>query len=514
MNKTGRRAGPRRAARGAWLARVTALGVALAAATASPALAQSGRSAGAAGGGGERPLGGLPETAENPVTSQPGQGPPSVASSLGPLGDPGGARAALAEKGVTYSLTYIGEGLGNASGGLRRGAIYEGRLDPQLDVDLEKLVGLPGLTFHANAFQIHGRGLSQANLGNLLVASGIEALPSTRLFELWGEQKVLDGRVTVRAGQLAADSEFIVSQYATLFVNSTFGWPGITAANLPSGGPAYPLATPGVRVRAALSDRATLLGAVFNGDPAGPGPGDPQRNNRSGTEFRLTDPPFVIGEIQLARGGPDEAAGLPGLLKLGAWGHLGRFDDQRFSASGASLADPGPPAEDASPGGLAGNPSPRRLRGDQGVYGVVDQMIYRVPGSADRGVGVFARLSGSPADRNLIDLYADGGITFKGLLPARVDDSFGVSLAYARISERARSLDRDLARFSGLPGPIRSSEAVLEVTYQAQVVPGWTVQPVFQYVIRPGGNVPNPRDPDGAPIGNAAVFGLRTTVRY
>ena len=49
--------------------------------------------------------------------------------------------------------------------------------------------------------------------------------------------------------------------------------------------------------------------------------------------------------------------------------------------------------------------------------------LYRVPHSDDRGIGVFARVSGAPADRNLIDLYADAGIEFIGLSDARTDDS-------------------------------------------------------------------------------------------
>src|SRR3954469_25571158 len=87
----------------------------------------------------------------------------------------------LQKYGVKFAATYIGEALGNASGGLKQGAIYEGRLNLALDVDLHKLAGWRDLTFHANMFQIHGGGLSRDNLQNLMVASGIEALPATRL---------------------------------------------------------------------------------------------------------------------------------------------------------------------------------------------------------------------------------------------------------------------------------------------------------------------------------------------
>ena len=91
---------------------------------------------------------------------------------------------------------------------MKQGAVYDGRLNLAVDVDLQKLVGLRQLTFHANMFQIHGDGLSRSNLQNFLVVSGIEALPSTRLYEIWFEQK-WGTTLSLRAGQLAADTEFL-----------------------------------------------------------------------------------------------------------------------------------------------------------------------------------------------------------------------------------------------------------------------------------------------------------------
>src|SRR3954452_25055426 len=266
--------------------RLAGIAVALLA-LAAPALGQA-PAARQEGPGGQPDVGGTPETSDKPAAPPP---PPSIADSLGPAGDPGGMRAALKRAGIEYSLIYIGEALGNASGGLKRGTIYEGRLDLQLDADLDKLGGWKGATLHANFYQIHGRGLSRYYLGNLATASGIEALASTRLYELWLEQTLLDGKAALRGGQLAADTEFLVSQYAGLFVNGTFGWPAITGVNLPSGGPAFPLATPGARLKLSPSSEVSFLFAAFNGDPAGPaGPfddPDPQRRNRNGTNFRL-----------------------------------------------------------------------------------------------------------------------------------------------------------------------------------------------------------------------------------
>src|SRR5882757_11472820 len=194
-------------------------------------------------------------------------------------------REALADAGYQFSFAYIGESLANISGGVRTGAIYTGRLDLGATIDLEKVAGWTGATFHANMFQIHGDGLSRSYIGNLMLVSGIEALPATRLYEFWAEQKLLGGKVAIRVGQQASDIEFIDSSYDDIFVNSALGWPGVTGINLPAGGPSPPLAVPGIRVKAELSDRITAYLALFDGDAARPGTEDSQIRNSNGLSF-------------------------------------------------------------------------------------------------------------------------------------------------------------------------------------------------------------------------------------
>ncbi|MET4846349.1 hypothetical protein ABIF62_006844 [Bradyrhizobium japonicum] len=125
------------------------------------------------------------------------------------------------------------------------------------------------LTFHANMFQIHGGGLSRGALLNFMDVSGIEALPSTRLYEAWFERK-WGTMLALRAGQLAADTEFMTAQYTEVFTNASLGWPAGLSLNLPNGGPSPPLAALGARLRADITDNLTVLGAIFNGDSAGP----------------------------------------------------------------------------------------------------------------------------------------------------------------------------------------------------------------------------------------------------
>lgn len=409
----------------------------------------------------------------------------------------------LQKYGVKFAATYISETLGNVSGGIQQGAIYEGRLNLAVDVDLQKLAGLQELAFHANMFQIHGDGLSRENLQNYLVASGIEALPSTRLYEIWFERKWGD-TLALRAGQLAADTEFINAKYTDVFTNASLGWPAITSVDLPSGGPSPPLAALGTRLRANVNQHLTLVGGVFDGDPAGPGPGDPQLRDNSGTNFRINDPPLVIGEAQFIWHGEKGDPGLAGKFKVGAWRHFGRFADQRLTAQGMSLADP-------AGSGIAAN-----LAGDFGIYSVFEQKLYRVGKEEDdRGIGVFARVSSSPSDRNLIDLYADAGVEWVGLSDLRPKDKFGIAAGYARVSSRAHALDVDFQQLMGPNWPLRRFEQVTTAVYQYEVRSGWTLQPNFQYFVHPGGGATDPLGTNpGKFLKNAAVFGLRTVLKF
>jgi porin len=146
---------------------------------------------------------------------------------------------------------------------------------------------------------------------------------------------------------------------------------------------------------------------------------------------------------------------------------------------------------------------------------VYEQLLARAAPGSDKGVAFFMRASVSPSDRNLISTYVDGGFLFTGFSDARPNDKFGIAATYARISGRARDLDRDVQYFTGTPYPIRDFEAILEVTYAAQITPNFVVQPVFEYIMHPAGGAVDPNDPTQTHrIKDAVMFGLRTTITY
>ena len=406
------------------------------------------------------------------------------------------------DRGVTFAGILTNDGFVNVQGGIKRGAVFEGKFEGIVGVDFGRLAGLQGLTFFSNFFQTHGNGGPGRSLVNGLdTISNIEALPSIRLSELWLEQKFWEGRAGLRVGQLTTDSEFYNSQYFNIFLTSD--WPTITSTGLPGGGPAYPLSTPGVRLKLDPTPNVSMLLAVFNGDPAGPGCQNPEICNRHGLNFRVKDPPLLIGELQYRYNQDPKATGLAGGVRLGAYHHFGTFNDLRFDTLGLSLAHP-------ASSGVA-----RRFRGNQGVYAVFDQQLYRpAGGDAFSGITAFTRIGAATSDRNLNDFYLEGGVISTGMVPGRPLDAIGAVFLYSHISDRARAFDRDLQLFLQ-SYPLRNYELSFELSYAASVVPGWTLQPNIQYVMHPGGNVPDPNRPfTTAPVKDALVFSLRSTLRY
>jgi len=447
-----------------------------------------------------------PSTPPPPASPTPGGGLWQRANLLGEMG---GLRPALDRYGLSLGISEISEVLGNVTGGVRRGADYDGLTTMSLRLDTAKAFGWPGGSAYVSALQIHGRSLSSDTLDTLQTASGIESERATRLWELWFDQAFLGGRLDVKFGQQAIDQEFMLSQYSALFVNTVMGWPMLPSADLYAGGPAYPLSSLGVRLQVKAGDTVTLRGGVFDDNPPG-GPFDDdsqlRRREAAGAAFNLNTGALWIGEVQYAAHQSPAAAcaslacGLPGTYKLGFWYDSGSFPDQRFGSDGLSLANP------------AGSGNPLMHHGNFSFYAMADQMVWRQPQGA-RAVGVFVRAMAAPADRNLIDASLDAGVTVTAPLPGRDGDTFGIGYGWAHVSPRAAGLDSDTARFGGSPYPVRGAEQFVELTYQFQAAPWWMVQPDLQYVLNPGGGIADPNRP-GHRVASELVLGLRTAITF
>jgi porin len=426
-------------------------------------------------------------------------GPNDACASDALLDDLGGLRSRLAAAGIGFGLQNQTELWANLTGGRRQGIEYDGLVTASLCIDLDKAAQWKGATIFASGFQIYGPGPSIPLVGALQLVSNIEGTPSTKLYDLWFEQQLPGGKGSLRFGQEGSNDELMLAESAGLFLNSSFGYPAMLALDLPSGGPNYPLATPFVRVNFSPSNEISLIGAVYTENPAPPGAGDPQLRDRHGTAFELNNHALSFAEFWYSPALLSSQK-LPGTYKLGMWYATGSFADPLHDTDGLSLANP------------ASNGIPLTHLGDYAVYAIINQTLWSKPNTEAQGIGVFLQIMRAPDDRNLSDLFIEGGVTWKGPLPGRSHDQAGLALTYAGIGAAARHFSQDVVFYSGLGTPYAQGEPIIEATYRARLTPWLKVQPDLQYVINPGAGIPTAQS--AAPLKNALVVGVRCTVDF
>jgi porin len=417
------------------------------------------------------------------------------------LGDFKGERLALEDKGVCFTPAYTAEVFGNPSGGAKQGIVHTGLLELQLTLDFQKMAGWDAC-FHASSYYPMGNNISKGDTNDLFTVSNIAAYNTPHLFELWYDQKFWSDKISLRVGQLAADSEFCINSDSANFLNGTYGWPGIISSNAPT--PAYAYATPGIRLRIDPDEHWTIMASVFSGNPAPDRMGDPDPDRTPGNNFDNSGATFNINghrglfsvnELWYKLNQEKDATGLPGTYKVGGWFHTDTFSDMRYDDQGISLASPD------------SDGVPRALDGNNGFYALADQTIWQDKSDCRhvRQINLFCRCGTALGGRSTFDYYGDGGAVFCGLIPCRPNDLFGVATAYGHIGGGAQGLVEDQNNFNGTNQPIPDHEQNIEVTYTAQIAPWWTVQPDLQVILHPGGSSATP---------DAVVLGCRTVISF
>ena len=392
----------------------------------------------------------------------------------------GGFRTRLEDNGITFNLQYIAEIWGNPIGGVSNATVYTGQMTFQADIDLQKFGGWPGASLSIRWYWLSGQDLSEAHVGNIFTISNIAGFDTARMNELWFQQKFMEDRMSIRVGQMGADSEFYVSTHAIIFLNGALSWSPTLFTNTPNGGPVYPMSGPGIRFEVRPMNWLSYRGAVFQGNPFA------QDANRHGFRWDLSSSNgyFSIHELTFRVNQEPGAIGLPGTFKVGGW-----FDTA-----------PDPNTNSTQPW-------------NYGFYFVADQMLYRVPhptgvptasnknqrtipaSPTNKGLGAFTHIGLSPQSFSFINFYIDGGLTYKGLIPTRDNDVLGVAVGYGHLNNEPQDNEE-----RSNPG----YEMMLETTYQIELTSWITVQPDLQYVIHPS----------GTNIANALVLGTRATLSF
>lgn len=354
-------------------------------------------------------------------------------------GDWNGMRPLLESHGFRPYLTYTGLMWSNLGGGLQTGTEFDGYLDFGLEVDFEKAGLWKGGGLHADFHWFQGREPTAVLAGGLIAmaVSGWEAASTFRVYNIYYRQSLADDGFIFKIGQLAADTDFMVSRYGGILLNAAFG--DLPSQNLNIDAPVYPLAGPGVTMIAKPASWFTGRFGAYTGDP-----GDDVASNH-GFQGQLGNNAGYSFFLELAAA-PEMA--LPGNYTLGAVYDTGGSDQ-------------------------FGTGVERKLHYE--FYGMIDQALT-VDDQSNPKVGVFARMAGSPQDtRNVVGLYADGGFAVYAPIASRPNDVLGLGVSVLRFTN-----DIQNALHLTVGG-----EAAVELTYQASVTPWLVVQPDFQFLIDP-----------------------------
>ncbi|MEO0794473.1 MAG: carbohydrate porin [Verrucomicrobiota bacterium] len=399
------------------------------------------------------------------------------------LGD-GAVRDDLAREGITVSMKFVTDSLGNVSGGRDQGFTYTGSLGFDAEASLEKLIGFKGSDFYVSAVWRSGSSLSNKYIGNVFQTQQVFGGQNLRLYAFNLRQRFMDDQLVFRIGRIAQGDEFLSRPIYWSYVQNAFdGNPVSIFLNSPVY--AYPNSTWGAFVRfKSNKDPFYIQGGVYGGRKSPP----QNRNSAHGLDwsFDYEDAYFIAQggwTPELEIGGQ---SGLAGNYSMGGYYVTGDHEKLLQPATVAGV--------------------PRRVRIKEGLWGLywmVDQMVYSNgvnSKGAKTGITPWFVVSLAPDEEvNRMPFSFYGGVRFDAVIPSRRDDFLALGYVYGKFSD---DLNQSQAR-SGIPA--QNFESVIELTYMIQLNQWLTFQPDIQYIINPGA---------AGRYGDAVVLGFQSSVEF
>jgi len=372
-------------------------------------------------------------------------------------GDWGGTRKILRDQGFEFTLRSKTDFVWNAQGGLKRKSLFLGNLDLKADIDAEKLAGITGLSASIYGLVNYG-GKPSKHIGDSQSTSNIEAPTTAKLYEAWLQQNFFEDRLSFLVGLHDVNSEFYVTDSSGLFLNSSFGIGKEVAQSGQNGPSIFP--TTSLAGRFALQLEHFDFGFLV----ADGVPGDPNKAKGTYIKFKKSDGLFYISEAAYRRGKDEASTELPAKYAFGGWFYSAKFD--RLDVN--------------------------RRNHSYGFYFLADQNFTE-------NFSAFVR-AGKASDSVHESAYNfSGGINYKGLIPSRAEDNFGLAATSALTSRAYRAS----VRANGEKA--QRAETTLELTYRIEAFRGVAIQPDYQFVINPSAN---------PTIKDAHVIGLRTEINF
>jgi len=407
------------------------------------------------------PQTGLEETLSGPDSHETGQGPHGHL-----LGDWGGVRPDLFERGVRFDLQYISDSLSNIESDRNERFVAWNRVRGTVDIDFGALASCSGWYFHATALWQAGGNLG-TYLGLLTSPSGMSSAHTFRLDSWWLEKRWLDERFTVRLGQFAEQDFYGAQHYAASFIFEPMGY---ALGNLFTDFESFdPPSTPAVEVRVVPIDHLYVKSMVIAEDR------NPFSHNPTGLVPQFRGGPVSVFEIGFTPGkkassvrafdNVETRKGYSGLYQFGASYNPGEFKT------------------------ATGKPE----SGNYLLYWMASQALWRVDPNGAKGLDATIAYDWSPPDINRNNTLLTAGLRFNEPLPLPIHNT--MSLGYVR-----NHLSSD---FRPNNATSWNTEHGLEFNVLLDIAPMILLQPVVQYYANVGGGSQD-----------AVVVGFRTKVEF
>ncbi len=350
----------------------------------------------------------------------------------------------------------------NLKGGVKRDGTVLGNVDVTFTADTARAGWWENGTFFLYLLgDFNAGGLLTDKVGDLQGTSNIEAPEAVKIYEAWYEHRFFDERLSLLAGLHDYNSEFDVLEYASEFINSSFG----ISPDISQVGPSiFPTTAPALRLKAQPTAGSYLMAALYDGVP-----GDPELPQRSHLGFSSKDGVFAALEAGLTEGEPGGADYFK--LGVGGWVLTARAED--FTGHTHDF--------------------------NHGLYLIAEKTLF-AEGQEGQGLGAFVQFGLADPHRNQIGRYWGAGLRYTGPLPGRDHDVAGLAVASARNGEHFMDYMERVGMTS-----MEHAETAIEATYVAQLQPWLEVQPDLQYVVHPG------TDPA---LDDALVAGVRLEISF
>jgi carbohydrate-selective porin OprB len=383
------------------------------------------------------------------------------------LGDWGGERSKLAERGVALDLHSTGDNLDNIKSQQKERFTSYNRTRGTIDIDLGTLIHASGYSFHITAAWQTGANMG-SYLGLLANPTSLASANEFRLDSWWFQKQWLKRRLSLRLGQFAGDDTFGNQEFGNSFIFEPLGGP---TENLSNTFESFdPPSTPALEIRVVPVPHFYIKSAVLSVDRM------PYSNNQTGAVPQFHGPPVSVSEIAYTPGRdasviaqPDNTAsrkGYSGVYRVGA-----SYNPARFTIPFRAV--------------------PRS--GNYLVYAIASQALWRSDPLSDKGLDATLTYDWSPPAVNLGYTELTAGVRYNQPFPIPFHNT--VSLGYVRSPQSSSFLAKN--------APAWKAEHGVEFNTLLSPYKNLQIQPLVQYYANTGGG-----------SHRAVILGFRFQVEY